>query len=539
MVNFGKSAKSARSAISKRFQKGRASTTSSSKLSNKACVSSFPLSDSAEGASPSILPEASPELDEGDVSSPSNNAKSHGQGQAASPPVTTVATPVMNESGDLSGTVQNSDKVNTHGVQSPQTDTSAPTSTPSRSMEAHAQLLWNIAYDRILKKNPDLLHWYERIVSGYAMNGLPTQLISHHSSGAGMSRDAASPTDHEARQRLMDGYLDGFLGDPPANLSGSAKNGDDADSDLSQEIDDMEDEAEDLHLFSEHSQDPRVEVLVQLYEAVLSYLISVVRCQPGTPQWLIKIDFKTAENDIRERRKAFMSFDGKAVRTLLTQRLLEIATELSEDSLTPPDDSSESSAQSDSTQLTDWLEGLNVTEEPNQVLDPDNGPEFDLLYNWMCGTRQYREFITSTSVSDERVLWLKGDHGAGKTRLLQAVLHGLKKGNPSTSAETTKVAYFFCDGSCPWRENALSAVKALVYHIIRDQPCLQDHLISKFIETDREEFDGVNDFYAVATVLYSLLTDERLEPTYFIVDEIEELNLSIPLMGEDLTIFLH
>jgi hypothetical protein len=59
--------------------------------------------------------------------------------------------------------------------------------------------------------------------------------------------------------------------------------------------------------------------------------------------------------------------------------------------------------------------------------------------------------------------------------------------------------------------------------VLKEQPSLASHLADHMSLTERDHFDDPNDFYAMSTVLYSMLEDKEFTATYFILDAIEEL----------------
>lgn len=176
--------------------------------------------------------------------------------------------------------------------------------------------------------------------------------------------------------------------------------------------------------------------------------------------------------------------------------------------------------------LRKLLKKLNVVEQPILDRGAEKGSSFELLYNWARTTTQFKKFVAWNAEPSGRVLWLDGDPGAGKTELLQAAVLRLPEDQgdgTSGSAGPKQVSYFLCDSGIPRQDNALSALKSLIYQVIYSQPSLSNHLTDKFATTKREHFDDSNDFYAMAMVLYDLLNDEGFQPTYFVLDGIEEL----------------
>ncbi|KAJ8131448.1 hypothetical protein O1611_g2176 [Lasiodiplodia mahajangana] len=274
--------------------------------------------------------------------------------------------------------------------------------------------------------------------------------------------------------------------------------------------------------FSANGRALLVGTLVHLYEAILSYHINIVYCQWFTRDFAINVDFEKYENDIRTREEALMNLDGNGLKALLSRLILDDNVELSKDNGSVLDGSAEEPQESDYPQLEALLGRLNVIEQPELKFDTNTSPEIDILYRWVCSTPQFHDFVTRPSLLPNRVLWLKGSHGAGKTKVLKAALHGLF-GVEQSLTGPAHVAYYFCGSGKTWQENALSAIKSLIAQVLKKQPFLQTYLSRKFETTSREEFNYPSDFYAMTTLLYSLLADEKFQRTYFIVGDVGEL----------------
>ncbi|RWA08839.1 hypothetical protein EKO27_g6278 [Xylaria grammica] len=280
-----------------------------------------------------------------------------------------------------------------------------------------------------------------------------------------------------------------------------------------------------------HSSEPTsgslVKALIHLYKAILSYQISIVCHQLEEDESLIeKFDFQRFEGDIRTCEEVLMGLHGQELKDMLTQQIFgdnvsePWMAELSAEVHTTHTEKSEEVSE-DRTTDVELLKCLNVAAQANLEVEIDETASD--LYNWARQTSEYKRFVSWSPEPSDRVLLLEGEDGTGKTKLLHAVVCGLLEGVDSSSPSKPEVAYFFCDGSRPPWDNALSAVKTLIYHVLKSQPSLRSHLALKFTTTDREEFNDPNDFYAMTTVLYSLILDENFKPTYFVVDGIEQL----------------
>ncbi|KAI0146148.1 WD40-repeat-containing domain protein [Xylariaceae sp. FL1272] len=153
----------------------------------------------------------------------------------------------------------------------------------------------------------------------------------------------------------------------------------------------------------------------------------------------------------------------------------------------------------------------------------------DDFYEWLSHTQEYQRFTDWESGTENRVMWIDGGPGAGKTKLLRAVAQRLPTqpilthDSMSKSNDARNVAYFFRDSGSVRNSNAVSVVKVLLYHILKAQPELEDYVESKFRAPGCRNFNKQDVFFSMAILLYALLEHPRLHQTYFIVDVIEEL----------------
>ncbi|KAH6951190.1 WD40-repeat-containing domain protein [Ilyonectria sp. MPI-CAGE-AT-0026] len=281
------------------------------------------------------------------------------------------------------------------------------------------------------------------------------------------------------------------------------------------------------HSSNSTDQDSSADALTGLYKAILSYQIYAV-CR--TTEIMTshfgasgKLQLQTYEDDIRMWEETLATSNGQGLKAELAEAFAGTAKSDPDIAIdanpgTPEED--------EETRFRDLLNKLNVDERSIPGLETEQDSVAELLDKWAHMTTEYKKFVTWGTDPSDRVLWLDGGPGAGKTEFLQAAVLRLpdEEGEDAFDSDgPKKVAYFFCDSSRPRQGNSLSVVKGLIHHVLVTQPYLSHHLSSKFDSTGRVDFDGLNDLYAMSTVLYALLDDENFRPTYFVVDAIEEL----------------
>ncbi|KAI1110869.1 hypothetical protein F5Y14DRAFT_454596 [Nemania sp. NC0429] len=132
--------------------------------------------------------------------------------------------------------------------------------------------------------------------------------------------------------------------------------------------------------------------------------------------------------------------------------------------------------------------------------------------------------VDFTSKSSDRVLWMTGDSTC-KTVLLHSIVHQLFDSTSKSGSEPRKtIAYLFSDSEPKSGQGSpASVVRSLIWQVLQSQPSLSKHFQSMLSSTERDGFHDANDFYALSILLYTLLQDDQLNTTYFVLDGLEEL----------------
>ncbi|XXH00920.1 hypothetical protein Hte_007271 [Hypoxylon texense] len=421
---------------------------------------------------------------------------------------------------------------------------SSKSSSPAYTLEERAAALWDDAYDRLKREKPEMMDSYESIVSGY------------------LAQEAIAQSDPSARRGQMKGLVDTWLGSLTQ----------DNDEDIDDKGDDTPKEVKDdtgadkicslkdiiqttvqaypyvsiiwaasclaieglLSPSFRHSYariqaisvisrmnwyiglsklflrpddgDVRLpssryslEPLCALYEAILAHAVAVATDNPIFELYVSEIEL--CENEIKHE------FQQQDLKNQLVQQFE--APNNSRDETSPkPDPPTEN----DPTKL---LEDFSCS--PVLQTDEDNG--FEYVFEWACETEEWKNFVDWSAKSHSRILWVNGDPGAGKTRLLRAAARKLsaRNGDMNHSGSANMAYYFGGDGGY----NTFSTIKSLVCHILNSQPHLKDHLSDSLKVTERKDFDDLSDLYAVSSIFYSLIQDRSFSRTYFVVDAID------------------
>lgn len=158
------------------------------------------------------------------------------------------------------------------------------------------------------------------------------------------------------------------------------------------------------------------------------------------------------------------------------------------------------------------------------------------LYNGIIAPRQeYRDFLDAACEAERdqgRLLWIKGAAGAGKTMLMHAIVERLSQRpeplkaslNTTNSNSPGRLSYFFCGNSERGPEDAISILRSLLWQVLDAQPFSRRYLVEKGRSIKRKQFNGPNDFYAMAEVLASIVEDDKFTTTFFAIDAIDDLD---------------
>ncbi|RYP55255.1 hypothetical protein DL768_000010 [Monosporascus sp. mg162] len=135
-------------------------------------------------------------------------------------------------------------------------------------------------------------------------------------------------------------------------------------------------------------------------------------------------------------------------------------------------------------------------------------------YRWILDNADFRRWRDD---SQRRLLWIKGDAGKGKTMLLCGIINELE-----STASTSQLSYFFCQGTDAQLNNATAVLRGLIYLLVDQQPCLTSHLQTKYDSAGKRLFEDGNAFYALSDIFHAILRDSRLAAAYLVIDALDE-----------------
>ncbi|KAL7786975.1 hypothetical protein V8C37DRAFT_285865 [Trichoderma ceciliae] len=143
---------------------------------------------------------------------------------------------------------------------------------------------------------------------------------------------------------------------------------------------------------------------------------------------------------------------------------------------------------------------------------------------WLLQTEEFEAFTDWRNAESDtpscRLLWINGNAATERTALMINIIRQFEK---QLCLFAPKLTYFFFqDTDHDSRSNdATAALRSLIWFLILQQPHLIQHLQSKYENRGQPLFENSQAFDALSDVFKAMVKDVRLEPVYFIVDNLD------------------
>ncbi|PVH70823.1 NACHT-domain-containing protein [Cadophora sp. DSE1049] len=144
-------------------------------------------------------------------------------------------------------------------------------------------------------------------------------------------------------------------------------------------------------------------------------------------------------------------------------------------------------------------------------------------YRWIL---EHSEFQQWRYDKQNRVLWIKGNPGKGKTMLLCGIINELKK----SIGVTGLLSFFFCQATDTRINNATAVLRGLIYLLVDRQPSLISHVRKKYDTAGKQLFEDVNAWMSLSEIFTNILKDPSLQSTYLIIDALDECTTDLSLL---------
>ncbi|PSN59127.1 HET-domain-containing protein [Corynespora cassiicola Philippines] len=136
-------------------------------------------------------------------------------------------------------------------------------------------------------------------------------------------------------------------------------------------------------------------------------------------------------------------------------------------------------------------------------------------YRWILENPEFQQWQNG---NQDRLLWIKGDPGKGKTMLLCGIADSLRR----SMASTELLSFFFCQATDSRINNATAVLRGLLYMLVNQQPWLTIHIRKKYDHAGRALFEDANAWVALSEIFTHMLEDPNMNKTYFIIDALDE-----------------
>ncbi|PTB73106.1 WD40 repeat-like protein [Trichoderma longibrachiatum ATCC 18648] len=136
-------------------------------------------------------------------------------------------------------------------------------------------------------------------------------------------------------------------------------------------------------------------------------------------------------------------------------------------------------------------------------------------YRWILDNPEYQQWNNS---GENRLLWIRGDPGKGKTMLLCGIINELNRQQSLSGL----VSYFFFQATDQQLNNATAALRGLILMLVRQQPSLISHVRKRYDEAGEKLFEGANTWFALSDIFTTILQDPVLKGAYLVVDALDE-----------------
>ncbi|KAF4947133.1 hypothetical protein FSARC_14038 [Fusarium sarcochroum] len=120
---------------------------------------------------------------------------------------------------------------------------------------------------------------------------------------------------------------------------------------------------------------------------------------------------------------------------------------------------------------------------------------------------------------ENRLLWIRGDPGKGKTMLLCGIINELL---PSSKFENPQshisLAYFFCRASETGLDTSTAVLGGLIYLLVKQQPCLLSHLR----DAQKDDTSYWKSRREMESLFRKIIANPAIKEIYLIVDALDE-----------------
>ncbi|KAJ5201001.1 hypothetical protein N7449_005804 [Penicillium cf. viridicatum] len=257
------------------------------------------------------------------------------------------------------------------------------------------------------------------------------------------------------------------------------------------------------------------ERILDLYKAILQYIIETI-CSHYRNQFksylgnLVKLDDWDGKLSDVENAEADVKAAAEDIEIQQTSPYLELLVNMRR--------SEADDAIMRECCVSDMEADIQLLQERKDKLLPES-------YQWVLRTQEYIYF-TNWGDNFNRLLWMRGDAGKGKTMLLMGIVEDLKA-RLETRFDEGSLSYFFCRGTEDNLNTATSVLRGLIWMLLRQEKSLIHHL-DAFKGNQPNAFNDRSAFFKLKKVFLEILQYSSLGRVYFVIDALDECKREEP-----------
>ncbi|KGO53504.1 hypothetical protein PEX2_061120 [Penicillium expansum] len=141
------------------------------------------------------------------------------------------------------------------------------------------------------------------------------------------------------------------------------------------------------------------------------------------------------------------------------------------------------------------------------------------------------EFQQWQDNQSNRLLWIRGDPGKGKTMLLCGIIEELTR----SIGDSANISFFFCQAADVRINNNTAVLRGLIYSLVETQPSLLSHVQGQYDKAGKALFEDINAWNALLRIFTDILKDPTLQSTYLIIDALDECITGLPSLLDLIT----
>jgi len=142
-------------------------------------------------------------------------------------------------------------------------------------------------------------------------------------------------------------------------------------------------------------------------------------------------------------------------------------------------------------------------------------------YAWVLNNPEFCQWRKNT---DQRLLWVKGDPGKGKTMLLCGIIDELE----NMPAEGQAVSYFLFHATDKRINTATAALRSLIYMLLERDASLIPHVEKQHAAAGKALFEDTNSWQALCEIFDNILQDCSLHRVILVIDALDECLQGLP-----------